>query len=111
MILACESDYPEKAGGNKRTRGKAMPGRAASSCRRAPSRDILRRLSAAWRAFDPGFGRGRGTARRNAAVPSRNGAEATMIDFTGLLLPLLVVASLISGVAVTDPRSLYIDTI
>lgn len=34
-----------------------------------------------------------------------------MIDFTGLLLPLLVVASLISGVAVTDPRSLYIDTI
>jgi tetratricopeptide (TPR) repeat protein len=39
------------------------------------------------------------------------GAEATMIDFTGLLLPLLVVASLVSGVAVTDPRSLYIDTI
>jgi len=34
-----------------------------------------------------------------------------MIDFTGLLLPLLIVASLISGVAVTDPRSLYIDTI
>jgi hypothetical protein len=34
-----------------------------------------------------------------------------MIDFTGLLLPLVIVASLISGVAVTDPRSLYIDTI
>jgi tetratricopeptide (TPR) repeat protein len=34
-----------------------------------------------------------------------------MIDFTGFLLPLVVVASLISGVAVTDPRSLYIDTI
>jgi tetratricopeptide (TPR) repeat protein len=34
-----------------------------------------------------------------------------MIDFTGLLLPLLLVASLVSGVAVTDPRSLYIDTI
>jgi tetratricopeptide (TPR) repeat protein len=34
-----------------------------------------------------------------------------MIDFTGLLLPLLIVASLVSGVAVTDPRSLYIDTI
>jgi tetratricopeptide (TPR) repeat protein len=34
-----------------------------------------------------------------------------MIDFTGLLVPLLVVASLISGVAVTDPRSLYIDAI
>src|SRR4051794_18983544 len=34
-----------------------------------------------------------------------------MIDFTGLLLPLLVVAGLVAGVAVTDPRSLYIDTI
>jgi tetratricopeptide (TPR) repeat protein len=34
-----------------------------------------------------------------------------MIDFTGLLLPLLVLASLVSGVAVTDLQSLYIDTI
>jgi tetratricopeptide (TPR) repeat protein len=34
-----------------------------------------------------------------------------MIDFTGLLLPFLVVASLVSGVAVTDLQSLYIDTI
>jgi tetratricopeptide (TPR) repeat protein len=34
-----------------------------------------------------------------------------MIDFTGLLLPLIVAASLISGVAVTDPQSLYIDAI
>jgi len=34
-----------------------------------------------------------------------------MIDFSGLLLPFLVVASLVSGVAVTDLQSLYIDTI
>lgn len=34
-----------------------------------------------------------------------------MIDFTGILVPLLVVASLVSGVAATDFRSLFIDTI
>lgn len=34
-----------------------------------------------------------------------------MIDFTGILLPLLVVASLFSGVAATDFRSLFIETI
>jgi tetratricopeptide (TPR) repeat protein len=34
-----------------------------------------------------------------------------IIDFTGLLLPLFVVASLVSGVAITDLQSLYIDAI
>src|SRR3954451_16808262 len=34
-----------------------------------------------------------------------------MIDFTGILLPLLVIASLFSGVAATDFRSLFIETI
>ncbi len=34
-----------------------------------------------------------------------------MIDLTGILLPLLVIASLVSGVAATDFRSLLIDTI
>jgi tetratricopeptide (TPR) repeat protein len=34
-----------------------------------------------------------------------------MISFTGILLPLLVIASLVSGVAATDFRSLFIETI
>jgi tetratricopeptide (TPR) repeat protein len=34
-----------------------------------------------------------------------------MISFTGLLLPIFVVAGLVSGVAVTNLQSLYIDTI
>jgi tetratricopeptide (TPR) repeat protein len=34
-----------------------------------------------------------------------------MISFTGIIVPLLVVASLMSGVAATDFRSLFIDTI
>jgi tetratricopeptide (TPR) repeat protein len=34
-----------------------------------------------------------------------------MIDFSGLLLPFLVAVSLVGGVAVTDLRSLYIETI
>jgi tetratricopeptide (TPR) repeat protein len=34
-----------------------------------------------------------------------------MIDFTGILLPLLVIVSLVGGVAATDFRSLFIETI
>src|SRR5437899_2525713 len=41
----------------------------------------------------------------------KRGVGATMIDLTGILLPLLVIASLVSGVAATDFRSLLIDTI
>jgi tetratricopeptide (TPR) repeat protein len=36
---------------------------------------------------------------------------AAMISFTGLFLPFFVIASLVSGVAVTDLQSLHIDTI
>ena len=34
-----------------------------------------------------------------------------MLSFTGIIVPLLVIASLVGGVAATDFRSLYIETI